>query len=111
MNGGNVLPPVRKTFRPAMADIIRDLKTRHRLTNDSLAEELGCCADTISNVENEHNDLNIVTFLRLWWRFGDEAVRPVTDLACRIPERLTSADRIDDVMRQLSTLRKIIGDQ
>lgn len=55
-------PPRQKSYRAAVAQIIRELKAREGLTNVALGEELGCSGETIGNAENEHTDLNAVTW-------------------------------------------------
>lgn len=105
----NVLPifgkPTQKSYRAAIADCVRHIKAKHKLTNAALAEVVGCSAETISNAENENTDLNAVIFLKLWYEFGSEEVSPVTDLATRRCEQpKTLQDRFNDIVAQVSAL-------
>ncbi len=114
MNGPNVLPhrasglplfeaPRQKTFREAVAKVIRDVKSKQGLSNVELAEAIGCCADTIGNAENEHNDLSAVLLLRLAFHFGEVAIDPVRQLyLCRHDsERKTIADKLREVLAEV----------
>lgn len=111
----NVLPlfqrPREKDYRAAVAKIIRDVKARHNLSNIALAEEIGCCAETIGNAENEANSLNAVILGAIRWRFGADAVRPWDDLCdgqIADPEP-TPAERIDRIERELGEMRKALA--
>lgn len=75
--------PRQKAFREAVAKVIRDVKAGRGLTNVELAEEIGCCADTVSNAENMHNDLSAVILLSIAWKFGEPAIAPVRALYLR----------------------------
>lgn len=118
MSGGNVLPqgaaglplfeaPRQKTFRAAIAKIIRSIKAAHSLSNVELAETIGCCADTVSNAENENNDLSAVLLLRLAFHFGEAAIDPVRQLyLCRHEsERKTVADRLREILAEFEAAR------
>lgn len=114
MNAPNVLPlggvdlplfeaPKQKTFRAAVAKTIRDLKAQYGLTNTELGEQIGCCADTISNAENENNDLGAVWLLRIAFHFGEAAIEPVRQLyLCRrgVPQR-SVADRLRELAQEI----------
>ena len=111
MNGGNVLPlfdpPRQKTFRAAIAKIIRDIKARDDLTNTELAEIVGCCADTVSNAENENNDLSGVTLLRIGYYFGEEAIAPALELfRRRYQQPKTLAERFAEIQNELAAIAK-----
>lgn len=114
MSGGNVLPhrpaglplfeaPKQKTFRAGVAKVIRDLKAVQGLSNVELAEAIGCCADTISNAENENNDLSAVILLRIAFHFGEAAIEPVRQLyLCKHDaERKTIADKLREVLAEV----------
>lgn len=62
-----------RDYRAAVAQIIRELKAEKRLTNESLAEQLGCSDTTIYNAENESGNLDPVTMLNLGSLFGGES--------------------------------------
>ena len=107
----DVLPlydkPRQKAYRFAIAKVIRDLKSKHSLSNVSLGEEIGCSAETVSNAENEANDLNPVTLLRIAFEFGEDAIAPVRELyLCRHREPETLTDKLDALQDQINAVRK-----
>lgn len=117
MTNGNVLPhnapclpifeaPKQKMFREAVAKTIRDLKSREGLSNVELAETVGCCADTISNAENENNDLSAIIILRVAYHFGEAAIEPVRQLyLCRQQQKTkTVADRLREVLAEVEAV-------
>lgn len=109
MNRPNVLPlydpPRQKTFRAAVAKIIRDVKAREGLSNVEFAEAIGCCADTIGNAENENNDLSGVTLLRIGFEFGEDAIGPALELFRRRYEQpRTLAERFEAARVELELI-------
>lgn len=118
---GNVLPPTtaelalldrprQKPFREAVAKVIRDVKAKNGLSNVELAEEIGCCADTVSNAENQNNDLTAVILLNIAWRFGEAAILPVRLLYLRYQAPRTVFERLDDALADLDTIRRELGE-
>lgn len=114
MTNGNVLPhlapnlpifdaPKQKTFREAVSKTIRKLKADHNLSNVELSERIGCCADTISNAENENNDLSAVLLLKIAFHFGEAAIDPVRQLyLCRHEvSRPSIGDRLRSILTEL----------
>ena len=113
MTAPNVLPlfsrPRETDYRAAVAKIIRDLKAQHNLSNTALAEEIGCCPETVSNAENENNSLSPVALGNIRWRFGPEATRPWDDICdARYNEPETLADKLDAIQRQINAVRKVV---
>lgn len=107
----NVLPlddyPRQKSCLRAVADIIRHIKAEEGLTNVELAEQIGVSSETVSNAENENNLLNLVTFLRLWFEFGEDAMAPALDLARRrYAEPETPSEKFDRLARELDSLKR-----
>lgn len=120
MTRGNVLPqsapqlplleaPRQKAFRAAVARVIRDVKAKGGLSNTTLAEEIGCCADTVSNAENENNDLSAVLLLRIAFRFGEAAILPVRLLYLRECEARTPAERLAAAMAEIDAVQREIA--
>ena len=114
MHSRNVLPlfdpPRQKSYRAAVAQIIRELKAREGLTNVALGEELGCSGETIGNAENEHTDLNAVTLLRIAYVYGEKAIDPVRELYLRRHEpEQTLDDRFAAITDELERLRKQVA--
>lgn len=118
---GNVLPqdrlelqllerPRQKAFRAAVAKTIRDIKSKHSLSNVDLAEEIGCCADTISNGENQNNDMTAIILLSLAWKFGEEAILPVRALYLRNcgEEDLTADDHREAIEHHAKALARMV---
>lgn len=96
-------PPRQKSYRAAVAQIIRELKAREGLTNVALGEELGCSGETIGNAENEHTDLNAVTLLRIAYVYGEKAIDPVRELYLRRHEpEQTLDDRFAAITDELN---------
>ncbi len=104
-------PPRQKSYRVAVANIIRKVKARHELSNVTLAERIGCCAETIGNAENENTDLNAATLARIGYEFGPDAVQPFVDLFVRRYEApRTLFERLDDALADLDAVRREMGD-
>lgn len=98
-------PPRQKSYRAAVARCIRNLKAKENLSNVELAEEIGCSGETISNAENENNDLNAVTLLRIAYRFGEEAISPIRDLYLRAyHEPKSMAERKAELLTNLQAI-------
>lgn len=97
--------PRQKTFRAAVAKVIRDLKAEYNMTNVELAETIGCCPETISNAENENNDLRAVLLLCIAFHFGEAAIDPVRQLYLRNNEQAkpTLADRLRELLADIET--------
>ena len=114
MSAGNVLPhrapnlplfdaPKQRAFREAVAKVIRDLKSSRSLSNVELSEIIGCYAETISNAENENNDLSAVLLLRIAFHFGEAAIEPVRQLyLCRHEtEQRSVGDRLREILAEI----------
>jgi transcriptional regulator with XRE-family HTH domain len=99
--------PTRCAYRTAIAQIIRELKVKHKLSNERLAERLRCSETTIFNAENENGNLDPVTLLTIPFEFGEEAIDPVRRLyLCAPVEDVTIADRLDRIEREAALIRK-----
>lgn len=106
--------PSSGSYKAAVAQMIRDVKARHKLSNERLAELVGCSEQTIANAENERaeNNLNPVTLLNFAYAFGEEAIEPVRALyLCAPAERPTLLDRVDRAEGELRALRKAIEER
>ena len=103
--------PTGRSYRVAVAQIIRDVKAREKLSNERLAEEIGCSESTVYNAENENGDLAAVTLLSIAYRFGEEAIEPVRELyLCAAPEAPTRQDRIRRIRAELDALEREGGE-
>ena len=112
----SVLPlfsrPREKDYLKAVAKIVRELKAAHDLSNVELAEEIGCCKETIENAENGHTKLNPVTLGCIRWRFGAAAVKPWDDLCdgqVSFDAPPTPLERLERIEREADALRKVLA--
>jgi DNA-binding XRE family transcriptional regulator len=106
--------PSNGNYRAAVAQMIRDVKARHRLSNERLAEIVGCSEQTISNAEADRaeNNLNPVTLLNFAYAFGEEAIEPVRSLYLCVPvEKPTHLDRLDRIEAEARALRKALEER
>lgn len=102
--------PRNSSYRAAVADAIRKLKARHRLSNEALAEEIGCEEKTIRNAEKEAGNLDVIHLLNIAWRYGEEAISPVRALyLCAPAEPKTTSDYFDEAQAALNAARKAAG--
>jgi transcriptional regulator with XRE-family HTH domain len=99
--------PAKGSYRAAVAQIIREVKARHKLSNERLAEILGCHGDTVSNAENENGDLAAVTLLSIAYAFGEEAIEPVRSLYLCAPVEPQTKDSL--IKRAVSLLNQAEG--
>lgn len=105
--------PTSGSYRAAVSQIIREVKARHKLSNERLAELIGCSEQTIANAEGERaeNNLNAVTLFSIAYAFGEEAIEPVRALyLCAPTEQPTPATRLNRIEREINALRKEIGE-
>jgi DNA-binding XRE family transcriptional regulator len=85
------------------------VKARHSLSNERLAEILGCAEQTIANADKDcpESNLNPITLLNIAYAFGEEAIEPVRALyLCKPPEELTDLEQCRRAQRELSALEK-----
>lgn len=102
--------PTGRSYRVAVAQIIRDVKAREKLSNERLAEEIGCSESTVYNAENENGDLTAVTLLSLAYRFGEDVIGPVRELyLCAAPERPSRADRLRRIRAELDAIEREVA--
>ncbi len=120
MNAPNVFPPTQenlprslfgrpssRSYRAAVAQAVREVKARHGLNDERLAELVGCDKDTIKNAENEETNLNAVTLFGLAYAFGEDAIDPVRALyLCAPVEEPTIADRCRRIRGELAAIEK-----
>ena len=100
-------PPVRKSYRAAVAQCVGNAKNLSGLTWDDLAEKLGCSKDTLTNALTEENDLSGVTLLRIGYVYGEQAIAPALELVRRRYEQpKTRADKFRDAHALLDELEK-----
>jgi transcriptional regulator with XRE-family HTH domain len=86
-----------KSYRNAVAEIIRTLQLLHDLTDLDLAERIGCSVGTVRNARNEECDLGAVYLSRIEAAFGTGSIDPYLRLAgsrCAPIEADESADAL-----------------
>lgn len=95
-------------YRRAVAKTVRAIKSELHLSNERLAELLGCSEGTIANAENEHGNLDAVTMLNLGALFGGEGrLKHVLALINGSPDRPpTIAERLERIEREAAAIRK-----
>lgn len=99
--------PSSKSYRSAVAAVVREVKARHGLNDERLAELVGCDKDTIRNAENEETNLNAVTLFGIAYAFGEAAIEPVRALyLCAPVEEPTLADRLRRIRGELAAIEK-----
>ena len=106
--------PTSGSYRAAVSQIIRDVKARHRLSNERLAELIGCSEQTIANAESDRaeNNLNAVTLLSIAYAFGEEAIDPVRALyLCKPAEQPTVLGQLDAAERDFNVARKLLTER
>jgi DNA-binding XRE family transcriptional regulator len=103
--------PASRSYRAAVAQVVREVKARHGLNDERMAELVGCDKDTIKNAENEETNLNAVTLLSIAYAFGEEAIEPVRALyLCAPVEQPTIADRMLRIRGELAAIEREAGE-
>lgn len=106
--------PSSGSYKTAVAQMIRDVKARYRLSNERLAEIVGCSEQTIANAETERaeNNLNPVTLLNFAYAFGEEAIEPVRQLyLCAPAEPKSILGELDRAEQSIRAARKAIEER
>jgi DNA-binding XRE family transcriptional regulator len=101
--------PTGGSYRAAVAQVIRDVKARHKLSNERLAELIGCSEQTIANAETDRaeNNLNPVTLLNVAYVFGEDAIDPVRQLyLCAPVEEADAFAEIEKARQALNTAER-----
>lgn len=70
----NRRPPTKSSYRSAVAKIIRQVQSEHDLTDDEMAETIGCSGPTVANARNEAVSLKGETLARIQYHFGVDAI-------------------------------------
>lgn len=76
----NDAPVTTSCYRRAVARIIRDLQSRHGLTDLEFGERVGCSVGTVRNARNEDSDLGAIWLTRIERQFGTGAIDPYLEL-------------------------------
>lgn len=103
-------PPRQKTFRDAVAKMLRDVMSKHDLKPVELAEEIGACKDALDNWLAGENDMKAVTLLRIAYEFGEDAIAPVRELyLCRHVAPPTVEDHAKAIRHHLDAIERESG--
>jgi DNA-binding XRE family transcriptional regulator len=80
------------------------VKAVHGLSNEGLADEIGCHKDTVANAEDEVGNLDPVTLLNIAYAFGEEAIEPVRELYLCAPPQVeeSPSQKVDRLHRELA---------
>lgn len=93
-------------YRKAVSRTILEIKAEHHLTDEKLAERLGCSKGTVQNAEHERGNLDPVTMLNLAAVFGGE--RRISRILALIngspDEPETTVEKRRRLIRELSAL-------
>lgn len=104
--------PKSRSYRAACKQIVLDVQARQRLSDQELADIIGCHKDTIQNVKEEACDLSAVTLLIIAYAFGEESIRPVRELyLCKPAEQPTALSEIEKARQALNAAEKIITER
>lgn len=101
--------PSSASYRAAVAQVIRDVKARHRLSNERMAEIVGCSEQTIANAETDRaeNNLNPVTLLNIAYAFGEQAIDPVRQLyLCAPADPPSIEERLNRIQGEVAMIRR-----
>lgn len=99
--------PTGKSYRAAVAQVIRNVKALKRLSNEAMAEAIGCSEGTVCNAENEEGNLAAVTLLSIAFVYGEEAIAPVRELyLCSPTPAKTRADKFREAHAMLDELER-----
>lgn len=99
--------PSSRSYRAAVAQVVREVKARQGINDERFAELVGCDKDTIRNAENEDTNLNAVTLLSIAFAFGEEAIEPVRALYLYAPpDEPTIADRCRRIRGELAAIER-----
>lgn len=96
--------PTQKSYRSAVADIIRKLKAEHRLSNTDLADRIGCSHQTIANAESEDTDIKAVTLLAMEHEFGAGTIDEALVLAGSRAVPMVNAEDVIEICPLAPTL-------
>lgn len=93
--------PNTKSYRAAVAAIIRSVQAQHGLSDADLAEQIGCSVGTIQNARNERSNLDGVFLANLQFTFGANALDPFQNLsnARGVPEDATVIQDLNTIAR------------
>lgn len=68
--------PTQKSYRDAVAKIIKAIQDECDLSDAELADRLGCSGPTVANARNKRTDLSGVTLANIEREFGPAALDP-----------------------------------
>lgn len=101
-------------YREAVALIVRRIQKDQGLSDNQLAERIGCSAGTIKNARNEASNLDAVTLANIERAFGPGAIDPYLALAGVRAVPLTPpvpVERLHPTLAIVEALHRIIETQ
>lgn len=105
--------PSTKSYRSAVAAIIRTVQAQHHLCDGELAEQIGCSIGTIRNARNEMGNLDGVFLANLQWAFGPDTLDPLQALsdARGVPESATCSTDVNPIIKLAEAIGKLAETQ
>ncbi len=105
--------PSTKSYRSAVAAIIRAVQAQHHLCDGELAEQLGCSIGTVRNARNEMGNLDGVFLASLQWAFGPDTLDPLQSLsnARGVPENSTCTTDVNPIIKLAEAIGKLAETQ
>lgn len=101
--------PNTKSYRAAVASIIRSVQAQHGLSDADLAEQIGCSVGTIQNARNERSNLDGVFLANLQFTFGADAIDHFQALSAArgVPEGATVDQDLNTIRRLAEAIAKL----
>ena len=89
--------PTQSAYREAVHEIIASVGDG--MTDQELADRIGCSSGTVSNARNKKADLSATTLAQIGHEFGPEALQPFADLfgAIIVPAESDEDGVLDDI--------------
>lgn len=105
--------PSTKSYRAAVAAIIRNVQAQHSLSDAELAEQIGCSKETVRNARNENTNLDGVFLASLQFMFGANAIDPFQHMSgargvpadATVIQDLNTIARLAEAIAQLAKVR------
>jgi hypothetical protein len=90
----------------AISKAVLNARCNHNLTNEQLADGLGCCTGTIKNALSETSMMRTDTLLRFGYFFPEEFAPVHALMTAAVPEAPSVADRLERIETHLDAIRR-----
>jgi hypothetical protein len=98
--------PRSKDCLAAISKAVLRARSNHDLTNEQLANGLGCSTGTIKNALSESSMMRTDTLLRFGYFFPEEFAPIQALMSGAVPEAPTVADRLERIETHLDAIRR-----